>query len=90
LSGKGTKLFNYENGISPASAYTATSPAFDVTNYSNLIVSCLAWITIQGGDSIKFEVSQDNGTSWHTIWKNTEGAIFDDYYTYREFAVLII
>ena len=87
LSGKGTSLFNYENGISPASAYTATSPAFDVTNYSNLTVSCLALITIQGSDSIKFEVSQDNGTSWHTIWKNTEGAIFDEDFTYREFSI---
>ena len=87
LSGQGALPFNYEKGISPATAYNAVSPAFDVRNYSNLNVGCSAWISINQGDSVKFEASQDNGTTWHTIWKNTEGAIFDDDYIYREFHV---
>lgn len=87
LSGTGTILFNYENGITPDFAYTATSPALDVTNYSNLYVNCMSWISIQDGDSVRFEVSPDNGATWYTLWKNTEGAIFDDYYIYRDFYI---
>lgn len=87
LSGRGTLPYNYENGVSPASAYTATSPAFDIRNYSNIRASWLSWITIQAGDSIRFETSSDNGASWQTLWKNTEGAIFDEDFTYVEFAI---
>ena len=87
LTGRGTVPFNYENGVSPASAYTATSPAFDIRNYSNLRAGWLSWISIQAGDSIRFEVSNDNGAHWQTIWKNTEGAIFDEDFNYLEFAV---
>ena len=87
LSGKGTNLFSYENGISPASAYTATTPSFDVRNYSNLTASFYAWITIQQGDSLEFEVSKDNGVTWYTIWKNTSGAISDEDFMYRQFTI---
>jgi hypothetical protein len=87
LSGKGTTPYSYENGISPATAYTATSPAFDLTSYSNLTVGFQSWITIRAGDSIRFEVSPDNGASWYTIWKNTEGEILEEDFSYREYAI---
>lgn len=85
LSGKGAKVYKYENGISPASAYTATSRAFDVRNYSNLIVSFSSWITIQQGDSIKFEVSPDNGSTWYSVWNNAGAAIIEEGFSIREF-----
>lgn len=87
LSGQGTRLHQYENGVSPATAYRATSPPFDLTNYSNVTAACNSWITISNGDSIRVEATADNGATWHTIWKNTEGAIFDEDYTYREFPI---
>ena len=87
LSGQGAHPYNYENGISPGTAYTATTPAFDISNYSNLHVSYLAWITIQTGDSVRFEVSNDNGASWHTIWRNTQGAISDEDFAVWEFSI---
>ena len=73
LTGRGSTPYFYENGISAGTAYTATSPAFDVNNYSNLRVSFAAWITIENGDSIKLEVSADNGASWTTLWKKHPG-----------------
>lgn len=87
LSGKGLSPYNYENGISPASAYTATSPSFNTGNYSKLTVSFSSWITIQQGDSIKFDVSSDNGSSWITLWKNAGAAISEDYFSYRQFSI---
>ena len=87
LSGKGTILYNYERAVPPGSAYSAVSPSFDVRNYSNLTVSFNSWITVQSGDSIKFEVSTDNGATWQRIWKNEEGAILEDGYTFREFTL---
>lgn len=75
LSGLGTSPFLYENGVTPGNAYTATSPAIDVTPYANLGLEFASWIEIQAGDSIKLEVSPDNGNTWHLLWKNSEGAI---------------
>lgn len=73
----------YENGISDP-GYTATSPALDVTNYSNLFITFRSWREIQEGDSIKLEVSTDDGSNWTTLWKNTEGAITDGDYQYEQ------
>lgn len=87
LSGQGTFPFNYENGINSSTAFNAVSPSFDVRNYSNLRVGFSAWITISQGDSVKFEASPDNGIKWYTIWKNSEGAIFDPDFEYREFLI---
>lgn len=84
LSGRGANAFQYERSLT-TSTYTATSPSFDTRNYSNLTIGFSSWITIQNGDSIKLEVSKDNGASWSAIWKNNEGSIIEDGYMYREF-----
>ncbi|MCK4746922.1 MAG: hypothetical protein KAT15_07805, partial [Bacteroidales bacterium] len=87
LTGLGASPYNYENGISAGTAYKATSPAFDVSSYSNLNVSFASWITIQSGDSIRLEVSPDNGSTWYTLWKNSEGSIMESDFQFRQFAV---
>ena len=87
LSGQGAIPYFYENGITSGTSYTATSPAFDVTNYANLYITWMSWITIQAGDSIKLEVSPDNGVKWYTLWKNTEGEIMDIDYLDGQIAV---
>jgi len=87
LSGQGSIPYNYENGITAGTAYTAISPAFDVTGYSNLQVSFARWLTLQEGDSARFEVSPDNGASWVTLWKNTGGGILDTDFQFIQFAV---
>ncbi|MCK5135995.1 MAG: T9SS type A sorting domain-containing protein [Bacteroidales bacterium] len=87
LSGQGTSPYNYENGITPGTANTATSPAFDVSNFSNLTVSFASWISIQNGDSIKLELSPDNGSTWYTLWKNSEGGIMETDFQFREYPV---
>jgi len=87
LSGQGITPYYYENGIHIGSAYTAASPAIDVSQFSNLIVSFESWIAIQPGDSLKLEVSPDNGSTWVDIWKNTEGGISEVYYQLREIPV---
>jgi hypothetical protein len=78
LSGQGSLPYMYEKGITPAAAYNATSPSFDVSGYSNLKVSFIRWLNINAGDSVSLEVSPDNGTSWHTVWKNSEGLVWDE------------
>jgi hypothetical protein len=87
LTGLGSIPYRYENGITEISRYTATSPSFDVTNYSNLKVDCQSWLTIQNGDSVRFEVSRDNGISWVTIWENNGNQITDAEFTYRQFSI---
>ncbi|MEN8201787.1 MAG: T9SS type A sorting domain-containing protein [Bacteroidota bacterium] len=87
LSGLGTNPYLYENGINTGSAYTAVSPAIDVSRYSNLIVSFASWIVVQNGDSLKLEASIDNGASWVELWKNTEGGISEVYYQTRDIPV---
>ncbi|MEN8156785.1 MAG: T9SS type A sorting domain-containing protein [Bacteroidota bacterium] len=87
LSGQGTNFYQYENGITPATAHTATTQALDVSSYSDLSLNFFSWITINQGDSLKLEVSPDNGSTWHTIWKNTEGAIMETRFQYREYEI---
>jgi hypothetical protein len=84
LTGTGAHPYNYENGIVSGTAYTATSPAIDVTHYSNIYLNFMCWTSIQAGDSLKLEVSPDNGVKWYTLWKNTEGEIMDiDYESWQ-------
>ena len=87
LSGQGIHPFLYENGISPVSAYTATSPPIDVSQYSNINVSFAGWLTIQSGDSVALEVSPDNGISWISLWENSQGEIMDPDYQFHQFHV---
>lgn len=78
LSGQGSLPYMYEKGISEGSSYNATSPVFDVSSYSNLKVSFARWLYINEGDSVRLQVSPNNGSTWYTIWKNTEGAILEE------------
>jgi hypothetical protein len=87
LSGLGANPHQYENGITSGTAHTATSPAIDVTDYTNLRISFWGYIKIQNGDSIKLEVSPDNGSSWVTLWKNSEGEIMETAFQPREYIV---
>jgi len=87
LSGQGSTPYFYENGIHAGSAYTATSPPIDVSQFSNLFVSFASWIVIQQGDSLKLEASPDNGATWVELWKNSEGGISEVYYQIREIAI---
>ena len=84
LSGLGSAPYFYENGITAGNAFSATSPAIDVSQYSNLIVSFYSWIVVQEGDSLKLELSIDNGSSWIELWKNSEGGISNSYYQLME------
>jgi hypothetical protein len=77
--GQGDSLHLYENGITPGTAFTATSPPIDVWNFSNLELSFDGWITIQAGDSLRLEISPD-GSSWTTIWQNNGAEIMDTWY----------
>ena len=77
LTGLGTRPHLYENGITEGAAYRATSPPMDASRYASLEVHFASWITILNGDSIKLEISPDNGANWHTLWKNSQGEIWE-------------
>jgi hypothetical protein len=83
LSGQGDSLFMYENAIIPTEAYTATSPPIDVSNYSNVKIRYYRYFEIQEGDSVKVEISPDNGVNWFTVWENDGQEIMD--YWYEEY-----
>jgi hypothetical protein len=87
LLGRGANPYEYENGIASANANTATSPVLDVTHYCNLKLSIASWISINDGDSIRLEVSPDNGSTWHTLWKNTQGEIMELGFDYVEYDI---
>ncbi len=87
LTGQGSTPYYYENGISPSTAYTATSPLMDISSFSNVSVSFASWLMIRGGDSVRVEVSPDNGSSWITLWKNTSGEILDQDYQFLHFDI---
>ena len=77
--GQGDSLHLYENGIVPGTAFTATSPPLDVSEYSDLELSFAGWVTIQAGDSLRLEVSPD-GLNWTTLWSNNGSEIMETWY----------
>ncbi|MFO7669276.1 MAG: T9SS type A sorting domain-containing protein [Bacteroidales bacterium] len=77
LTGLGSQPHLYENGITEVTAFKASSPPMDASHYTSLKVRFASWITILNGDSIRLEVSSDNGSSWHPLWKNVEGEIWE-------------
>ena len=87
LTGQGASPYFYENSINEGNAHTAVSPPIDVSPYSDLRLSFASWITIQNGDSIRLEVSPDNGNSWEILWKNSEGEISDFDFEIKEFSI---
>jgi hypothetical protein len=87
LTGMGDTPYKYEAGITPGTSWNAVSPSFDVSAYSNLKVSFMRFADINEGDSVMFAVSPDNGTSWHTVWKNSEGEINDGEWVMMEYNI---
>jgi hypothetical protein len=87
LTGRGVYPYRYEKGITPATAHNAITPPIDVTSHNNLRLSFARWLALNPGDSVMIAVSPDNGVTWHTIWKNTEGGIIDDYWQYMEYEI---
>jgi len=61
--------FNYEPNINEANAYYATSPTIDLTNYREVTLNYWRYLNVDEGDSIKVQVSKNNGATWTTLWK---------------------
>lgn len=87
LSGQGSNPYYYENGITSGNSFSAVSPAIDVSSYSNLNLTYESWLTIQAGDSVKVEVSTDNGAHWQRLWQNSEGGIMDVDYQFHQILI---
>jgi hypothetical protein len=86
ISGTGSKPYLYENGITPATAYRATSPAINVANYRNLKLQFYRYAVVQNGDSVKVEISPNNGNTWYTLWKSGI-AIEEDWWYLHELPI---
>ncbi|MDT8431695.1 MAG: T9SS type A sorting domain-containing protein [Bacteroidales bacterium] len=80
ITGRGDSLYQYENGISEATAYNATSPSIDVSAYNQIQLSFARWVNVVQGDTVKVEISSDNGTNWHTLWHNEGAEIMDQWW----------
>ncbi len=86
ISGLGSKPYLYENGITTAAAYRATSPPIDVSNYRNIRLRFQRYLVMTAGDSSKVEVSPNNGGRWYTLWKSN-AAINDGWWNLVELPI---
>lgn len=87
IEGQGDSLYKYENGITELTAYTATSPAIDLSEYNNLILSFARWVNIQQGDTVKMEISADNGATWQPLWQNNGAEIMEEWWSTAIFEI---
>lgn len=75
-------LVNNEDGwkyVNFTSAY-ATMPAFDATTFSNVFLSCYAWLSLKdNGDQATIEVSKDGGSSWDVVWDIAGSKMYDSW-----------
>lgn len=86
LSGLGTYPYEYENGITNETSYKATSPAINVSGYFDLKVSFQRYLVLMPDDSVKLEISPNNGITWYTLWKTGE-EITDTWWTEQEVSI---
>ncbi len=70
LTGTGSNPYNYEPELNEASSFLATSPAVDAFYYTNLNIFFQRYLNIEVWDHGSIEVSADNGSTWHEVWRN--------------------
>ncbi len=87
LAGLGEFPYRYEPGITQLTANNAITPPIDVSAHSNLNLSFMRFFEINEGDSAMLAVSPDNGTTWHTLWRNSEGEILDEDWNQMVFTI---
>jgi len=87
LSGTGINSHMYENNITPATAFTALSPKLNISNYSDVKLSFADWLVIQAGDSVRLEISPDDGNAWYTLWSNSGAAVSNEDFYFRQFDI---
>ena len=69
ITGTGTSPYNYEPSINSNTAYAATTPALDLSEYTTASVKFYRQLNIADGDTAKIQISKD-GTKWYTLWKS--------------------
>ncbi|MDX9848572.1 MAG: T9SS type A sorting domain-containing protein [Tenuifilaceae bacterium] len=87
ISGQGDNPYYYENGITPASSYKATSPAINVNGFSDITLEFRRNLSITLGDYATLEFSPDNGTTWIPLWDNEGAEIYDNEYIQQSYPI---
>ena len=72
LTGLGANAYDYEPSLGDR-AYTATSPAFDCSDYSNVSLSFYRWLNVEqpAYDHAYIDVSNNGFSTYTTIWENS-------------------
>ena len=68
LTGTGTSLGNYENGLS--TPITATSPSYDCTNSHNVHLQFKRWLGVEGSLYDHASIEAWDGAAWQVVWSN--------------------
>ncbi|MFW5656921.1 MAG: T9SS type A sorting domain-containing protein [Bacteroidota bacterium] len=73
LSGAGSRIGDYENGILESNPYLAISPTFSCKYYKDIDLSFDRWLNIEifDYDRAFVELSLNDGDSWKILWKNS-------------------
>ncbi len=51
-------------------AFKATTPTINCNYYRDLDLYFYRWLNVDNTDSATIDISADNGSSWHNIWRN--------------------
>jgi hypothetical protein len=70
LTGLGSNPYHYEPELTEATSYLATSPTIDAFYYKNLNLFFWRHLNIEVWDEASIQVSDDNGSTWNTIWES--------------------
>ena len=76
ITGQGSREGDYENNLSDR-AYKATSPMLDAFYYQDMNLYFYRWLNVDGLDSAYIDISDDNGQSWQTMWRNLGAIVMD-------------
>jgi len=76
ITGQGSREGDYENNLSDR-AYKATSPMLDAFYYQDMNLYYYRWLNVDGLDSAYIDISDDNGQTWQTLWRNSGAIVMD-------------
>ena len=82
LTGQGSYEGNYEDNVSPA--WYATSPAFDASGASEVLVRYRRWLGVERNRYDKATLEVFDGNGWQVAWENPDTRVTDDSWQLEE------
>ncbi len=77
---------NYQNNLPPT---YMTTTSFDCSDANETYLTFWRWLCVESStwDHASIEISNNSGSSWHTVWQHTGGTIQESSWSFQEYDI---